>query len=85
MKRLYLIFALVIAAVVLAVGVLELGDPDVQTEAALPGAQDGSGLAVAPPPCMGLEGAALRECRIRAGGPVEQSPPVREAPTAAIR
>ena len=71
MKRNNLIFLLVVLALVLGIGILELRDPDVQTEAALPGAQDASGLRVAPPPCAGLEGAAELECRIKAGQQIE--------------
>jgi hypothetical protein len=63
MKRVIVVIAVLIAVIAAIVAVLEIGDPDVQTEAALPGIQ-GPGSALEPPPCAHLEGRARDECRL---------------------
>ena len=54
-----ILLVLVVAGIAVAIALLEIGDPDVQTEAALPGP------APATPTCSGLEGDALTECLAR--------------------
>lgn len=82
-RRNALIFFIVVAALVIAVFSLDWHDPNVQTEAALPGAQDAAGLRVAPPPCNDIADPVKQaECRYRQGEawpkPLE-SPPVSAA------
>jgi hypothetical protein len=54
-----IVLVLVVVVFALAIALLEIGDPDVQTEAALPGPT------AATTPCSGLEGDALTACLAR--------------------